>query len=164
MAQFCPHSCWMTPNSSFRLSFLIYSWSTLSIFKCTWPSRINLKTFLEYDISYLSIWPFMRHPGFPTTKASKLTFSCCQFHLLNTMLRLNTVRAPYLFYTIFHCGLYCRVVYTAERLVFYDFFSSNQVATKCPKTNRFVNFTLHHTSYLCCTYHHPKYIVCTHTT
>ena len=40
--------------------------------------RINLKIFLGYDINYLSIWPFMRHPWFPTRKASKLTFVCFQ--------------------------------------------------------------------------------------
>ena len=41
------------------------------------------------------------------------------------------------FYPIFHCGLYCRAVYNAERLIFHDsFLSSNlykeaiQVATK----------------------------------
>ena len=38
----------------------------------------------------------------------------------------------------------------------------NQVATKCSKTrnsnesNKYVNFTLHHTSYFCCTYDHPE--------
>ena len=38
----------------------------------------NLKIFLGYDINYLSIWPFMRHPWFSTRKASKLTFICFQ--------------------------------------------------------------------------------------
>ena len=33
----------------------------------------DLKIFLGYDINYLSIWPFMCHPWFPTRKASKLT-------------------------------------------------------------------------------------------
>ena len=32
----------------------------------------DLKIFLGYDINYLSIWPFMCHPWFPTRKASKL--------------------------------------------------------------------------------------------
>ena len=32
----------------------------------------DLKIFLGYDINYLSIWPFMHHPWFPTRKASKL--------------------------------------------------------------------------------------------
>ena len=32
----------------------------------------DLKKVLGYDINYLSIWPFMRHPWFPTRKASKL--------------------------------------------------------------------------------------------
>ena len=38
----------------------------------------DLKKFLGYDINYLSIWPFMRHPWFPTRKASKLRFTCFQ--------------------------------------------------------------------------------------
>ena len=38
----------------------------------------DLKIFLGYDINYLSIWPFMGHPWFPTRKASKLTFICFQ--------------------------------------------------------------------------------------
>ena len=46
--------------------------STLSVLRCTWTGRINLKIFLGYNITYLSIWPFMRHPWFPTRKASKL--------------------------------------------------------------------------------------------
>ena len=31
-------------------------------------------------------------------------------------------RGLYIFYPIFHCGLYCRVVYNAERLLFCDSF------------------------------------------
>ena len=46
--------------------------------RCTWTGRINLKIFLGYDFNYLSICPFMRHPWFPTRKASKLTFVCFQ--------------------------------------------------------------------------------------
>ena len=38
----------------------------------------DLKIFLGHDINYLSIWPFMRHPWFPTRKASKLIFVCFQ--------------------------------------------------------------------------------------
>ena len=38
----------------------------------------DLKIFLGYDINYLSIWPLMRHPWFPTRKASKLIFVCFQ--------------------------------------------------------------------------------------
>ena len=52
--------------------------STLSVLRCTWTGRINLKIFLGYNINYLSIWPFMCHPWFPTRKASKLTFVCFQ--------------------------------------------------------------------------------------
>ena len=50
--------------------------STLSVLRCTWTGRINLKIFLGHHINYLSIWPFMCHPWFPTRKASKLTFVC----------------------------------------------------------------------------------------
>ena len=59
--------------------------STLSILRCTWTGRINLKIFLGHHINYLSIWPFMRHPWFPTRKASKLTFIYFQLQLLNTL-------------------------------------------------------------------------------
>ena len=38
----------------------------------------DLKKILGYDINYLSIWPFMGHPWFPTRKASKLRFTCFQ--------------------------------------------------------------------------------------
>ena len=38
-----------------------------------WDLRsTDLKIFFGYDIKYLSIWPFMGHPWFPTRKASKL--------------------------------------------------------------------------------------------
>ena len=40
--------------------------------------------------------------------------------------RAIITRGLYSFYPIFHCGLYCRAVYTAERLVFHDSFLSNQ--------------------------------------
>ena len=40
------------------------------------------KIFLWYDINYLSIWPFMRHPWISTRKASKLTFVCFQLATL----------------------------------------------------------------------------------
>ena len=56
---------------------------------CTLAGRINLKIFLGYHINYLSIWPFMCHPWFPTRKASKLTFVCFQHQVLNTMQGLN---------------------------------------------------------------------------
>ena len=57
--------------------------STLSILRCIWTGRINLKIFLGYNINYLSIWPFMCHPWFPTRKASKLTFVCFQLQLFS---------------------------------------------------------------------------------
>ena len=59
--------------------------STLSILRCTWTGRTNLKILLGYNINYLNIWPFMRHPWFPTRKASKLKFICLQLQLLNTI-------------------------------------------------------------------------------
>ena len=55
--------------------------STLSVLRCTWTGRINLKIFLGYHINYLSIWPFMCHPWVPTRKASNLTFVCFQHHI-----------------------------------------------------------------------------------
>ena len=64
--------------------------STLSVLRCTWTGRINLKIFLGYHINYLSIWPFMRHPWFPTRKASKLTFIYFQLQLLNTLQGLKS--------------------------------------------------------------------------
>ena len=49
----------------------------------------DLKKILGYDINYLSIWPFMCHPWFPTRKASKLTFICFQHQVLNTLQGLD---------------------------------------------------------------------------
>ena len=74
-------------KEKFHDGFLRYS--TLSILRCTWTGQINLKIFLGYNINYLSIWPFMRHPWFPTRKASKLTFVCFQLQILNTVQGLN---------------------------------------------------------------------------
>ena len=45
--------------------------------------RINLKILLGYHINFLSIWPFMHHPWFPTRKSSKLTFVCFQLLLFS---------------------------------------------------------------------------------
>ena len=50
----------------------------------------DLKIFLGYDINYLSIWPFMCHPWFPTRKASKLTFICFQLQLSSPCNVFNT--------------------------------------------------------------------------
>ena len=63
--------------------------STLSVLRCTWTDGINLKIFLGYNINYLSIWPFICHPWFPTRKASKLTFICFQHQVLNTLQGLD---------------------------------------------------------------------------
>ena len=55
-----------------------------------WDLRsTDLKIFLGYDINYLSIWPFMGHPWFPTRKASKLSFTCFQHQVLNTLQGLD---------------------------------------------------------------------------
>ena len=64
--------------------------STLSVLRCTWTGQINLKIFLGYHIKYLSIWPFMCHPWFPTKKASKLTFVCFQLQLSSPCNVFNT--------------------------------------------------------------------------
>ena len=50
----------------------------------------DLKIFLGYDINYLSIWPFMCHPWFPTRKASKQTFICFQLQLSSPCNVFNT--------------------------------------------------------------------------
>ena len=50
----------------------------------------DLKKFLGYDINYLSIWPFMGHPWFPTRKASKLRFTCFQLQLSSPCNVFNT--------------------------------------------------------------------------
>ena len=63
--------------------------STLSVLRSTWTDRINLKIFLGHHIAYLSIWPFMCHPWFPTRKASKLTFVGFQHQVLNTLQGLD---------------------------------------------------------------------------
>ena len=43
-------------------------------------SRIILKIFLGYDISYRSICSFMHHPWFPARKALKPLFVCDVIH------------------------------------------------------------------------------------
>ena len=49
-------------------------YSHLSILESHGQARINLKKKLGYNINFLSIWPFMRHPCFPTIKVSKVSF------------------------------------------------------------------------------------------
>ena len=53
-------------NAKKYFSRWLFLKSILSVLRCTWTGRINLKIFLGYDINYLSIWPFMCHPWFPT--------------------------------------------------------------------------------------------------
>ena len=50
----------------------------------------NICIYLGYNINYLSIWPFMCHPWFPTRKASKLTFVCLQLQLFSPCIVFNT--------------------------------------------------------------------------
>ena len=50
---------------------LFFFKSSLSILRCTWTGRINLKIFLRYHINYLSIWLFMSHPWFPSRVKSQ---------------------------------------------------------------------------------------------
>ena len=59
-------------------------------FEMHMDGRINLKILLGYHINFLSIWPFMHHPWFPTRKSSKLTFVCFQLQLLNTLQGLKS--------------------------------------------------------------------------
>ena len=40
--------------------------------------------------------------------------------------RAIITRGLCIFYPIFHCGLYCRVVYNAKRLIFHDFIFSSK--------------------------------------
>ena len=72
-----------------KMQFFFSRWlffkSTLSVLRCTWTGRINLKI-----IRYPKIWPFMRHPWFPTRKASNLTFFCFQLQLLNICIFLQS--------------------------------------------------------------------------
>ena len=74
-------------NFFFTAAFFLKS--TLSVLRCTWTGQINLKIFLGYNINYLSIWPFMRHPWFPTRKASKLTFLSFQLQLFGPCIVFN---------------------------------------------------------------------------
>ena len=70
-------------NSRWLFFNPLYPWT------CTWTGRINLKICLGYDMNYLSIGPFMRHPWFPTRKASKLTFICFQLQFFSPCIVLN---------------------------------------------------------------------------
>ena len=44
--------------------------------------------------------------------------------------RAIITRGLYILYPIFHCGLYYRAAYNAERLSFHDFFFSYNIYTK----------------------------------
>ena len=56
----------------------------------TWTGQINLKILLGYSINYLSIWPFMHYPWFPTRKASKTTIFSFQLQLFSPCIVFNT--------------------------------------------------------------------------
>ena len=49
-------------------------YSHLSVLESQGQARINLKFFLGYNITFLSIWPFMRHPCFPPKRSQKCHF------------------------------------------------------------------------------------------
>ena len=72
-------------------------------------------------------------------KNAKATFSFAyeSRNLLHTSIyRTHAIisRGLYIFYLIFHCGLYLRVVYNAKRLLFHDsFFSSDLYEDTIPK-------------------------------
>ena len=63
------------------------------IWKYFWNIILTKETSLQQarlvNINYLSIWPFMSHPWFPTRKASKLTFVGFQHQVLNTLQGLD---------------------------------------------------------------------------
>ena len=69
---------WIAKISQFFFSRWLFEIIHIIRFEI-WDLRSrDLKIFLGYDMNYLSIWPFMRHPWFPTRKASKLIFVCFQ--------------------------------------------------------------------------------------
>ena len=85
-------STWWMDCKNIKKNF--FSWWLFEIIHIIrfeiWDLRSrDLKIFLGYDINYLSIWPFMCHPWFPTRKASKLTFICFQHQVLNTLQGLD---------------------------------------------------------------------------
>ena len=69
---------WIAKISKKKISRWLFEIIHIICFQI-WDLRSrDLKIFLGYDINYLSIWPFMHHPWFPTRKASKLIFVCFQ--------------------------------------------------------------------------------------
>ena len=61
-----------------NLSRWLFLKSTLSVLRCTWTGGINLKIFLGYHINYLSIWPLMCHPWFPTSTVIQVAETCSE--------------------------------------------------------------------------------------
>ena len=65
--------CWdIEPRNRGKSLRLI--WQRFSYLLDEWIAKISW----WHDVNYLSIWPFMHHPWFPTRKASKLIFVCFQ--------------------------------------------------------------------------------------
>ena len=80
---------WMDCKNIKKKSLWLFEIIHIIRFEMHMDSRINLKISLGYDINYLSIWPFMGHPWFPTRKASKLTFVCFQLQLFSPWIVFN---------------------------------------------------------------------------
>ena len=87
MTTFFISTWWMDCKNVKKKNFSRWLFEIIHIFWSEiWDLRSkDLKIFLGHDINYLSIWPFMSHPWFPTRKASKLIFFCFQLQLLNIM-------------------------------------------------------------------------------
>ena len=70
-------STWNAKISKKNFFFTVAFWDNPHFLFWDLRSR-DLKIFFGYDLNYLSIWPFMGLPWFPTRKASKLIFVCFQ--------------------------------------------------------------------------------------
>ena len=76
----CLRDEWIAKISKKNFSRWLFEIIHIIRFEMHMDRRINLKIFLGYDINYLSIWPFMGHPWFPTRKGLKTNiclFSPC---------------------------------------------------------------------------------------
>ena len=83
--------------------------------------------------------------------------SCFIIHTLNTCSQMVyhtgiiITRRLYIFYPNFHCGLYCRAVYNAKRLIIHNsFFSSKLLTPSKLQHNRIL---------ICCTYKSTPYYI-----
>ena len=69
-----------------------------------------------------------------------------QIHTIYRMRAIIT-HGLYMFYPIFHCGLYCRAVYDAERLIFHDSFFHASCNKKYYLTQYFIIKVVVYTAY-----------------